>query len=240
MWPAQMLPKLPDGTVNDTRSSRVPFPLRRREEVAAEVVDDLRDDARPVDRVDGADRVARLEGGVAADRLDDVLAVVEDAVDREVVDVRVRQREHLRGLERAHASLRRQHEDAHVRLAAHRVFGRAAGVARCRADDVQHAARPRERVLEQVAEQLHREVLERERRAVRQLQQREARSIRGERRERRDRRVAERLGRVRLRDDRPQVGGRHVGREQPHDLERELGDTTGSATRRACRGRPCG
>ena len=33
----------------------------RRREIAREVIDDLRRDARPVDRVDGADRVARLE-----------------------------------------------------------------------------------------------------------------------------------------------------------------------------------
>ena len=49
----------------------------------------------------------------------------------------VLQAEHLRLLERAHAAVRREHEDAHAALAAHRVFGGAAGVARGRAQDVE-------------------------------------------------------------------------------------------------------
>ena len=57
-------------------------------EVALEVVDDLRRDARPVDRVHRADAMPRLERGVGVHRLHDVLAVVERALDREVVDVR--------------------------------------------------------------------------------------------------------------------------------------------------------
>ena len=60
----------------------------------------------------------------------------------------------------------RGHEDAHALLAAHRVFGRAAGVAGGRAQDVQLFAAARQFVLEQVAQQLHRHVLEGQRRAV--------------------------------------------------------------------------
>ena len=56
-WPAQMLPKLPDGTA---KLDLLVVALRRLE-VAGEVVDDLRQQARPVDRVDGADRVRALE-----------------------------------------------------------------------------------------------------------------------------------------------------------------------------------
>jgi hypothetical protein len=103
-------------------------PLRRRE-IALEIVDRLRRNARPVDRVHRADLPACLERGVAVDGLDDVLAVVERAIDREVVDVGVGQRVHLRLLERAHPALRRQHEHADTTLAAHRVLGGAAGVA---------------------------------------------------------------------------------------------------------------
>ena len=114
---------------------------RRHREIALEIVDDLRRHARPVDRVDGADRMAALEPGVAADRLDDVLAFVEHAVDREIVDVGIGEREHLRRLERAHPALRREHEHANAALAAQRVLGRAAGVARGRADDVELAVR---------------------------------------------------------------------------------------------------
>ena len=150
------------------------FVLRRRE-VALEVVDDLRRDARPVDRVDGPEPVARLERRVAGDRLDDVLAVVEHALDRDVEDVGVGERVHLRGLERAHAPLRREHEHAHAALAAHRVLGRRAGVARGRAENVERRRSPRQHVFEQIAEQLQRDVLERERRTVGDAQQVQAR-----------------------------------------------------------------
>ncbi len=50
-----------------------------RREIALEVIDDLRRDARPVDRIDRADLVLGLEGGIVGHRLDDVLRVVEHA-----------------------------------------------------------------------------------------------------------------------------------------------------------------
>ena len=101
---------------------RIAFAARDGE-VAFEVIDDLCGDPRPVDRIDGADCVTRLEFGVGADRLDDVLAFVEHALDREIVDVRIGERVHLRRLERAHPALRRQHEHRDSALAAHRVLG---------------------------------------------------------------------------------------------------------------------
>ncbi len=62
--PARMLPKLPEGTAKSTGS-----PCAFVDgEIAAEVVDDLRGDAREVDRIDGADPVARLERGVGRTR----------------------------------------------------------------------------------------------------------------------------------------------------------------------------
>jgi hypothetical protein len=56
MWPAQIFPKFPDGTVNETFCA-----FGGRLQVAAEVVHHLRHHARPVDRIDGADLLARLE-----------------------------------------------------------------------------------------------------------------------------------------------------------------------------------
>jgi hypothetical protein len=82
------------------------------------------------------------------------------------VDVGVLQAEHLRLLEGAHAAVRAEHEDAHALLAAHGVFGRAAGVARGGAQDVELLAAAGQFVLEQVAQQLHGHVLEGQRRAV--------------------------------------------------------------------------
>ena len=189
-WPAQMLPKLPVGTA---KSTALVVRFRRLEE-AGEVVDDLRQEARPVDRVDRADRVRALEVEVGGDRLDEVLAVVEDAFDRDVVDVGVLQAEHLRLLERAHAAERREHEDVDAALALERVLGGAAGVARGRAEDGERAAAPRQLVLEGVAEELHRDVLERQRRAVREAEDEDAGL---ERAQRRDPRIAaEDLGAV--------------------------------------------
>ena len=52
-----------------------------------DVIDDLRHDARPVDRVDRRQPDAVAEGGVVEQRLHQVLAVVEGAVDGDVVDV---------------------------------------------------------------------------------------------------------------------------------------------------------
>ena len=56
-----------------------------------------------------------LEGVVVGDGLDDVLAVVEHALDGDVVDVLVLQAEHLRLLEGAHAAVRAGREHTHAR-----------------------------------------------------------------------------------------------------------------------------
>ena len=223
-WPAQMLPKLPEGTAKPTRSASdcvdllgiVPGCL----EVAGEVIDDLRQQPRPVDRVDGADAVAALEVQVGADRLDDILAIVEDALDREVVDVGVLQAEHLRLLERAHAPVRAEHEDADAPPAAHRVLGCAAGIARGRAQDVEPLAAPAELVLEQRPEQLHRHVLERQRRAVGQLLDQQPL---GQPHERCDLGRAEDLFGVGGMRQPAQVRRRDVVDVQRQDLERQLG-----------------
>ena len=193
---------------------------RRRLEVPGEVVHDLSQQTGPVDRVDGADRVATLEAEVGRDRLDEILAIVEDAVDGDVVDVRLLQAEHLRLLERAHPAERRQHEDLDAALAFQGVLGGAAGVARCRAQDVEPAAAARELVLEGLADELHRDVLERERRAVRQAEHEDARL---ERPQRHDARVAEDVGAVGSQQHRAQVVGRDVVDEARQHREGELG-----------------
>ena len=62
--------------------------VRRAErDRGGEVVDDLRDDARPVDRVDARQPHPVAEGVVVEQALHDRLAVVERAFDRERVDV---------------------------------------------------------------------------------------------------------------------------------------------------------
>ena len=135
-------------------------------EVRLDVVHALRQHARPVDGVDRADVVAGLVGGVGIDGFDEVLAVVEDAFDGDVVDVRVLQAVHLCLLEGAHAAMRREHEDVDAGFAAHGVFGGGAGVAAGSAEDVQPLVARFQHVFHRVAEELHGDVLEGERGAV--------------------------------------------------------------------------
>ena len=93
------------------------------QEIALEVIDDLGCDTRPVDRIDRADLVLLLEGGIVGNCLHDVLRVVKHATHGDVENVRVLQGIHLGTLEGAHLAVRREHEDLHVMLAAHGVFG---------------------------------------------------------------------------------------------------------------------
>mmetsp|Transcript_6754 Transcript_6754/g.28334 ORF Transcript_6754/g.28334 Transcript_6754/m.28334 type:complete len:477 (-) Transcript_6754:1036-2466(-) len=189
-------------------------------EVAGEVVDDLGQQTRPVDRVDRADAVLALEGQVVGHRLDDVLAIVKHALDGEVVDVGVLQAEHLRLLEGTHAAVGAEHEDLDTLLAAHGVLGRAAGVARRGAQDVQRLTTAAEFVLEQRAQQLHRHVLEGQGRAIGQALQRDVLAQPGQRR---DCLAAEDVGRVDPARDRTQVFSRNVIDVERQDLEGEVG-----------------
>ena len=72
--------------------------FRRRGEIALEVIHHLRGHTCPVNRIDGADAPLRLHQS---------LAVVERAVDCDVVNVGLVERVHLRLLERAHPAARR-------------------------------------------------------------------------------------------------------------------------------------
>ena len=127
---------------------------------AADVVDDLGHESRPVDGVDGADAPGALELEVAADVFDNVLAVIEDAVNGHVDDVGVLDGEHLGLLEGGHAAPRGEHEDANAVAAAHGVFGGGAGVAGGGAQDIEDLVAALEFVLEEFAEQLHSHVFE--------------------------------------------------------------------------------
>ena len=195
---------------------------RGHREIRLEVVDHLRDESRPVDRVDHADPEASLEIGVGGDALHEVLAVIEDAPHREIEDVGVVERIHLRGLEPAHLAERREHEHANAPFPAHRVLRGRSGIARGRAEYVERFAAAAERVLEEIAEQLHRDILEREGRAVRQPEKVDARL---ERLDRRDFVAAEGSGGVGALDEGTQIDRRNVIDEAPEDLACEVAIT---------------
>ncbi len=135
-----------------------------------EVVDDLGQDAGPINGVDRAEVVLPLEIQVVEQGLDDALAIVEGAADGDVVDVRVRHRGHLPLLDRRDPARGMQDEDPDTRLAAHTGDGRRTRIPRGRPQDIQPAAVTGEQVFEDIAEKLQRHVLESGRGAVEQLQ----------------------------------------------------------------------
>ena len=149
-------------------------PIGRAErDGAGEVVDDLGEDARPVDRVDARQLHRVAEGEIVEQRFDDRLAVVERALDRDGVDVRPVDRRHLAALHVGNASVGIEDEDVGLRLAAEGLDRRRAGVAGGRAEDGGARAGAAQRAVHQPAEPLHGEILERQRRPMEQFEQEE-------------------------------------------------------------------
>ncbi|MCO7519471.1 hypothetical protein NJG22_19915 [Pseudomonas sp. VA159-2] len=134
-----------------------------------EVVDDLGHDPRPVDRVDRHQAGALEERLVGEAGLDHLLAVVEVAFDGDVVDVVAEDGGHLPALHFRHALVRVQDEDVDVVATAATFDGSRAGVATGGADDHHALAALDQHMVEQAAEQLQGEVLERQGRAMEQL-----------------------------------------------------------------------
>src|SRR5882672_7824182 len=122
-------------------------------------------------------------------------------------------------LERAHAALRRKHEDLHVLLAAQGVLGGRSGVPGGGADHVDPPAVLVQRVLEEIAEELERDVLEGERRPVGEAEEIDTRL---ELFDRGDIVAAEDLFRVSRIDEPLQVARGNVVGEPRQDRERQL------------------
>jgi hypothetical protein len=146
-----------------------PLPAERQRR--AHVVHRLGAQPAPVDRVECGEVQALAERGVIEQRLQERLAVVERALDRDVVHVLGRDRGHLAALYLGDAPARMQNHDLHARAPGARRDRCRAGVARGRPDDRDRALAPRQEMLEQQPQQLERDVLERKRRPVEQLEQ---------------------------------------------------------------------
>ncbi len=147
-------------------------PVRRAErDRGGEVVDDLRDDAAPVDGVDAGEARALAEGLVVEHGFDQRLAVVERALDGDRLDVLLTGGGHLPPLHRRDAAVGKEDRDVDPLAAAERFDRRSAGIAGGGADDGEALAALRQEVLHQPGEELHRQVLEGEGRAVEELQQ---------------------------------------------------------------------
>ena len=179
---ARMLPKLPVGTQTSMGSPPVDRAARGEVGVPAHVVDDLREQAAPVDRVGRAQGepvpLGQLRGEVAVveHRLDRALAVVEVAAEAEHGEVVARLRDHLQLLQGGDAGVRVVDADPGVGAIGEAVERRHAGVAAGRDQDeeVQVGRALGVRLLQRLAEverhALQGHVLERQRGAVPELE----------------------------------------------------------------------
>ncbi len=138
---------------------------------SGEIIDHLRHQPRPVDRIDRADPVGVGHVAIGEDALYHRLRVVEAAIDRDVVDIGRAHGGHLAALDIADAALGMQHEYLDPVEPRHRIDRGASRIAAGCPDDGQAAILAREELLEQQAEQLQRYVLEGERGAMEQFEQ---------------------------------------------------------------------
>ena len=140
-----------------------------------EVIDDLGEDAGPVDGVDAGEIEAVAKAHVAEQRLHQSLAVVEGAFDGDVVHVALHRRGHLPPLHVAHPAFRVQDEDVDGVEPTKGFNGGGAGIAGGGADHRGAAAVALQRAVHQPRHHLHGQVLEGERRPMEQLEQPRAR-----------------------------------------------------------------
>ncbi len=136
-----------------------------------EIIDHLRHQPRPVDRIDRRHLEPPGETGVVEHRLYHRLRVVEAALDGDIVDVGRQHGRHLSPLHIADPPARVEHEDVDPLTPRHRVDRGGAGIAAGRADDRQMPVGARDEAFEEQPEQLQRDILERQRRPVEQFEQ---------------------------------------------------------------------
>ena len=151
--------------------------------------------------------------------LHDRLAIVERAVDGDGADIGGVGRRHHPPLHVGNAALREQHDEVDLGATAERLDRGAAGIARGRHHDGPAFAARGQHVIHQPRQELHRQVLERQRRAVEQL---EHESVGAELAQRRDRGMAELA--VGLARHAGEIGfGDRVAGERPDHLDGDLG-----------------
>ena len=188
-------------------------------EIAVEIVNNLRQHASPVDRVDGTDAVFFFETGVVLQRFYDVLAVVEHAFNRNIMNIFVLQAVHLRALEGAHFAFGRHHKHVHAGFTAQGVFCRRTGVAAGGTQNIQRFALFGQHIFKRVAEKLHGDVFKRQRRAVGQSLNADAvlQGAHGG-----DVVATEHFGVVAAIDNVAQIVQRNIGGKQAHDGKSQI------------------
>mmetsp|Transcript_28103 Transcript_28103/g.78809 ORF Transcript_28103/g.78809 Transcript_28103/m.78809 type:complete len:348 (-) Transcript_28103:51-1094(-) len=158
-----------DGVVNELIFE---FGVVGNSEVTPKVVRGLCQHAAPIDGVDGPQLDLVAEFGRVERCLDDVLTVIEGALHGNAVDVGVFHCRHLALLDGRNASQRKQDDAVDALLASQSVNGSGSGVAGCGTQHRQLASVGAgfQEVLEKVAQHLQRNVLEGERRPVKEFQ----------------------------------------------------------------------
>ena len=91
-------------------------------QIARKVIHHLGHQARPIDGVDGSNFVFAFEDQIVRHGFHQVLAVIKDAIHRDVVNIGVHQTEHLSLLKRTHAPVRTGHKNPNAFFAPHGVF----------------------------------------------------------------------------------------------------------------------
>ena len=126
---------------------------------------------RPIDRIDPGQIQFLAKFAVIEHRFHQRLTIVKRAVDGQRMHIGICRRCHLHALDVRHAPLRIENENIDGVAAPKRFNGRPACITRRGADNRGALPAPSERVIHQAREQLHRHILERQRRPVEQFQQ---------------------------------------------------------------------
>ena len=138
---------------------------------SVKIIDHLRHQPGPVDRVDRRDREAVGYFPIGEHPLHHRLGIIKTAIDRDIVHIRRPHRGHLPPLDIGDPAVRMEHEHIHLVPPRQRVNRGRTGVARGRADHRQMLVLPGQKFLEQQSEQLQGYILERKGWAVEQFEQ---------------------------------------------------------------------
>ena len=192
---------------------------RAKSGCGGKVVHRLRHDPRPIDGVDPGQPHLVAEGVMVEQALHDRLAIVERALDGDGMDVIRGGCGHHPPLHVGDPAVWEHHEQIGARASAKRFDRGAAGVTRGRDRDGGTLAARSERMVHQPRQQLHGDVLERQRRPMEQFEQKARRSELGQRH---DSGMAE--GAVGLARHARQLGvGNAVADKKPDHLDRHFG-----------------
>ncbi len=135
-----------------------------------EIVDHLGHDPRPVDGIDARQRDRITKTVVVEQPLHERLAIVKRAFDGERVNVGCARRRHHPPLHVGNPAVRKHHDQIDIVETRKRIDRGAAGVAGGCDHDGGALGALRQHIIHQPRDQLHRDVLERQGRAMKQLQ----------------------------------------------------------------------